>query len=269
MQKSVVLLSRVPCAALLTAAAPIIGAAFFDVGADALRAAMQDVARWYGLRVLAAPALVAPGESPCGCALCAGPRPLPPLQHATPLASPTCAASSAPLFSAGGDAASGLLLPLLGQVLRVARPPRHIIASLHEARAAAAASAGAARSPSPGSGAGAGTEAGAGAGVGVDAGAGGAGVEVSALGGLFSQAGLFSGLPGHTSNLWHLWSIMITGQPLLIMGATAVQCSRAAMAVCRYASVCLGGCGCICACGCGCTSGCGCVCFCMWMDVCV
>mgnify|MGYP000686713801 CR=1 FL=1 len=71
----------------------------------------------------------------------------------------------------------------------------------------------------------------------MDAGAGGAGVEVSALGGLFSQAGLFSGLPGHTSNLWHLWSIMITGQPLLIMGATAVQCSRAAMAVCRYASV--------------------------------
>ena len=59
LQKSVVLLSRVPCAALLTAAAPIIGAAFFDVGADALRAAMQDVARWYGRRVLAAPALAA------------------------------------------------------------------------------------------------------------------------------------------------------------------------------------------------------------------
>ena len=51
------------------------------------------------------------------------------------------------------------------------------------------------------------------------------------LAGLFQEVGLYSVFRGLSPCLWHLWELVITGQPVLVMGASPERCGDAVLAL--------------------------------------
>ena len=52
------------------------------------------------------------------------------------------------------------------------------------------------------------------------------------------DVGLYSAFaPSHVASLWHLWSLAITGQPLMVFGSDAHTCSLAVTGFVRYNAV--------------------------------
>jgi hypothetical protein len=51
------------------------------------------------------------------------------------------------------------------------------------------------------------------------------------LAGLFQEVGLYSVFRGLSAHLWHLWELVITGQPIMVIGASPALCGDAVLAL--------------------------------------